>query len=198
MVTEQILNKLISSLSSLPGVGKKSALRIGFYLLRLEKKSFDDFIANLLLVRDSITFCESCGSITDKKICDICSSPDRLSNMICVVEKPEDVIFIERTGEIKGKYHVLDGVISPLDGIGPDKIRIRELLQRLKDNPVEELLIATNPTIQGDATASYISTILKDTNIKITRIAHGVTVGSTLEYADQYTLSKAIKSRNTI
>jgi recombination protein RecR len=198
MVTEQILNKLIASLSSLPGVGKKSALRIGFYLLRLEKKSFDDFIANLLSVRDSITFCESCGSITDKKICDICSSPDRLPNMICVVEKPEDVIFIERTGEIRGKYHVLDGVISPLDGIGPDKIRIRELLQRLKDNPVEELLIATNPTIQGDATASYISTILKDTNIKITRIAHGVTVGSTLEYADQYTLSKAIKSRNTI
>lgn len=118
--------------------------------------------------------------------------------MLCIVEQAEDIFFIEKTGEIRGKYHVLSGVISPLDGVGPEKLRIRELLLRLQENDVEEILIATNPTLEGDATASYISGLLKDSHIKITRIAHGMTVGSTLEFADQYTLSKAIKSRTTI
>ena len=197
-MTEQILNRLLTSLTTLPGIGRKSALRIGFHLLRMEPKSFEDFLSNLRLVRESITFCSICGGMTDKSVCDICESQKRTSSTICIVEKAEDIFFLEKTGEIKGKYHVLNGVISPLDGIGPEKLRIMELLQRIKDNPVEELLIATNPTLEGNATASYLSSLLKDTTIKITRIAHGVTVGSTLEYADQYTLGIAIKSRTTI
>lgn len=197
-MTEQILNRLLTSLTTLPGIGRKSALRIGFHLLRMEPKSFEDFLSNLRLVRESITFCEICGGMTDKAVCDICDSPNRTPSTICVVEKAEDIFFLEKTGEIKGKYHVLNGVISPLDGIGPDKLRVMELLQRIKDFPVEELLIATNPTLEGNATASYLSSLLKDTPIKITRIAHGVTVGSTLEYADQYTLGIAIKFRTTI
>ena len=197
-MTEKILDRLLTTLTSLPGIGRKSALRIGFHLLRMEPKAFKDFLNNLQLVRDSITFCEICGGMTEKQICEICESPKRSSAIICVVEKSEDIFFLEKTGEIRGKYHVLNGVISPLDGIGPEKLRIMELLQRIKDFPVEELLIATNPTLEGNSTASYISSLLKDTPVKITRIAHGVTVGSTLEYADQYTLGIAIKSRTTI
>ncbi|HNF25802.1 MAG TPA: recombination mediator RecR, partial [Leptospiraceae bacterium] len=134
----------------------------------------------------------------DAEICSICSNDHRSKNILCIVEQPEDVFFVENTGEFPGKYHVLGGAISPIDGIGPDKLRIRELLNRLKDSLLEEILIATNPTLEGDATASYISSLLKDSGIKVTRIAHGVTVGSTIEYADQYTLGKAIRSRLAI
>lgn len=197
-MTEDILQKLVSSLSILPGVGRKSAMRIAFFLIRMDLKNFDDFLSNLRKIKETIIFCNICGGITDKKICDICSSDSRNSRLICVVEEPEDILFIEKTGEVRGKYHVLNGVISPLDGIGPEKLRIRELLQRLKDLEIEELLIATNPTLEGDATASYITSLLKDSHIKITRIAHGMTVGSTLEFADQYTLGRAIKSRTTL
>ena len=197
-MTEDILQKLVSSLSILPGVGRKSAMRIAFFLIRMDPRNFDDFLSTLKQIKETIVFCNTCGGITDKNTCDICSSDSRSSRLICVVEEPEDILFIEKTGEIRGKYHVLNGVISPLDGIGPEKLRIRELLQRLRDTEVEELLIATNPTLEGDATASYITSILKDSHIKITRIAHGMTVGSTLEFADQYTLGRAIKSRTLL
>ncbi|MCB1142625.1 MAG: recombination protein RecR [Leptospiraceae bacterium] len=194
-MTEQILKKLVSSLSSLPGIGRKSALRIGFHMIRMDEDKFHSFIHTLVSIKESIKFCKVCAGLTELEICEICSSPIRNSKLICVVEQPEDILFIENTGEMSGKYHVLNGSISPLDGIGPDKLRIKELLNRLKEEEIEELLLATNPTLEGDATAGYISSSLKDSGIKISRIAHGISVGSTLEFADQYTLGKAIRSR---
>jgi recombination protein RecR len=194
-LTEKILDRLVSTLSTLPGIGKKSAYRIGFHILKMEPTSFQSFLDGLKEFKESIVFCKICGSLTEQEVCEICTSPKRSSSILCAVERPEDVLFVENTGEYQGRYHVLGGVISPIDGIGPDKLRIKELLQRLKDEPIEEILIATNPTLEGDATASYIASLLKESPIKITRIAHGVTVGSTLEYADRYTLGKAIRSR---
>ncbi|MCB1178402.1 MAG: recombination protein RecR [Leptospiraceae bacterium] len=197
-MTEELLQRLVSTLSTLPGIGKKSAYRIGFHLIRMEPQAFDQFLSNLKNFKESIRFCNLCGGLTETEICEICSSEKRNKSIICVIEQPEDILFIENTGEFRGKYHVLGGVISPIDGIGPEKLRIKPLLERLKEEPIEELLIATNPTLEGDATGNYLSGLLQGTNIKITRIAHGVTVGSTLEYADQYTLAKAIKARSQI
>lgn len=164
-------------------------------MIRMDEDKFHSFIHTLVSIKESIKFCKVCAGLTELEICEICSSPIRNSKLICVVEQPEDILFIENTGEMSGKYHVLNGSISPLDGIGPDKLRIKELLNRLKEEEIEELLLATNPTLEGDATAGYISSSLKDSGIKISRIAHGISVGSTLEFADQYTLGKAIRSR---
>ncbi|MDX1957206.1 MAG: recombination mediator RecR [Leptospiraceae bacterium] len=197
-MTEDLLKKLVNTLSSLPGIGKKSAYRIGFHLIRMEETRFQQLIENLKEIKENIKFCKTCGSITDREVCDICLSETRSNEFLCVVEMPEDIFFIENTGEFKGKYHVLGGVISPIDGIGPDKLKISELLERLKSSSIKELLIATNPTLEGDATASYIANLLKDTDIRFTRIAHGVTIGSTLEFADQYTLGRAIRGRQKL
>jgi recombination protein RecR len=197
-VTEEIFKRLVGTLTSLPGIGRKSAYRIGFHLLRMDESSFRKLIQNLESIKKDLRFCKKCFSITESEVCDICTSPLRSESILCIVEQPEDVFFIENTGEFKGKYHVLGGVISPLDGIGPENLRIRELLERLKETSIQELLVATNPTLEGDATANYISGLIKPTGIRVTRIAHGVTIGSTLEYADQYTLGRAIKSRLTI
>lgn len=194
-MTEKILERLVSTLSALPGIGKKSAYRIGFHILRMDDASFHSFLTGLKEFKEGISFCKVCGALTEQEVCEICSSPKRSQSLLCVVERPEDVLFVENTGEYIGRYHVLGGVISPIDGVGPDKLRMRELLERLKSEPIEEILVATNPTLEGDATANYIAGILKESHIKITRIAHGVTVGSTLEYADRYTLGKAIRSR---
>ncbi len=198
LVTDSLFKKLVGALSSLPGIGKKSAYRLGFYILRMDSSSFQNFIDTIETVKSSLKFCKKCGGITEFEVCEICSSDKRQTNIICIIENPEDIFFIENTGEYKGKYHVLNGVISPLDGIGPENLRIKELLERLKEEPFEEVLIATNPTLEGDATASYLFNLIKPIGLKITRIAHGVTVGSTLEYADQYTLGKAIRARLTI
>lgn len=197
-MTEEVLKNLVTTLSSLPGIGRKSAMRISFHILRMDSSSFESLVSALRSVKENIRFCQICGGMTESIVCEICQSSSRSSKLICVVEQAEDIFFIEKTGEIRGKYHVLNGVISPLDGIGPEKLRIRELLVRLQEGDVEEILMATNPTLEGDATASYISSLLKESHIKITRIAHGMTVGSTLEFADQYTLSKAIKSRTLL
>ena len=194
-MTDLLFKKLVSTLSSLPGIGKKSAYRLGFHILRMDATAFSNFIESIESVKSNLKFCKKCAGITEFEIC---TGESRLKNILCVVELPEDIFFIENTGEYKGKYHVLNGVISPLDGIGPENLRIKELLERLKEEPVEEVLLATNPTLEGDATASYLFNLLRATGIKLSRIAHGVTVGSTLEYADQYTLGKAIKSRLTI
>ncbi len=197
-MTEKLLEKFFTALNSLPGIGKKSAYRIGFHLIRMNEEEFQQFIDNLKSIKQSIQFCEVCGSLSESKICEICASDKRDVHSLCVVERAEDVLFVENTKEFSGKYHVLGGVISPIDGIGPDKLRIKELLQRLQKEPVEEIILATNPTLEGDATASYIANLLKDSKIKLTRIAHGISVGSTLEFADRYTLSQAIRSRNTL
>ena len=194
-MSDDLFTKLVSTLTSLPGIGKKSAYRIGFHLLRSDEATFRQFISSLTMVKERLKFCSLCGGITEFEVCDICSSLNRDKSIICVVEQPEDIFFIENTGEFKGKYHVLNGSISPLDGVGPDQLRIKSLITRVEEDPVAEILIATNPTIEGDVTATYIHNILKEKNIRATRIAHGVAVGSMLEFADQYTLGKAIKSR---
>lgn len=194
-MSDDLFIKMVSTLTSLPGIGKKSAYRIGFFLLRADDATFKQFISNLTTVKERLKFCSVCGGLTEWEICDICSSSNRDSSIICVVEQPEDIFFIESTGEYKGKYHVLNGSISPLDGIGPDQLRIKSLIVRAEQDAVHEVLIATNPTIEGDVTAAYIHNILKEKKIRATRIAHGVTVGSTIEFADQYTLGKAIRSR---
>lgn len=180
---------------TLPGIGKKSAYRIAFHFLRLEKSLFNNFIDNLVSFKENLRFCSKCFGITENEICDICNSNLRESDFVCVVEQAEDIFFIENTGEYKGKYHVLHGVISPLDGIGPEHLKIHELLLKVEKEDIKEVLLATNPTLEGEATASYITNALKDKPLKISRIAYGVPLGSTLEYADQYTLGRAIKSR---
>lgn len=194
-LSDNQFQKLITSFSQLPGIGKKSATRIGFHVLRMDPASFQNWINGIKESREKLHFCEVCAGLTEEKICNICESPKRDSQIICVVEQPEDIFFIENTKEYSGKYHVLNGSISPLDGIGPDQLRIKELIERLKDGEVTEVLIATNPTLEGDATASYLSHLIKQLHIVVSRIAHGITIGGTIEYSDQYTLGKAIKSR---
>lgn len=164
----------------------------------MDEDSFQQFIENLKKIKESIKFCERCGSLSETSLCEICTSDKREIHILCVVEKPEDVLFIENTKEFSGRYHVLGGAISPIDGISPEKLRIRELLHRLKEEPIEEIILATNPTLEGEATADYIANLLRDSKIKLTRIAHGISVGSTLEFADRYTLSLAIRARKTV
>ncbi|MCB1189004.1 MAG: recombination protein RecR [Leptospiraceae bacterium] len=180
---------------TLPGIGKKSAYRIAFYFLRLEESLFNQFISNLLSFKQNLRFCNVCFGITENEVCDICESNLRESFVLCIVEQPEDIFFIENTGEYKGKYHVLHGVISPLDGIGPEQLKIADLLKKIDSGGITEVILATNPTLEGEATATYLTNTLKDKPLKITRIAYGVPLGSTLEYADQYTLGRAIKAR---
>lgn len=198
MIIDEVFQRLIDALVALPGIGKKSAYRIAFHLLRLDEVEFDKILEDIASAKKKLKFCKSCGAISQFQICALCESPERKNGAVCVVERPEDIFFIENTGEFRGKYHVLNGAISPLDGIGPDEIRLRELFSRVEEEGFTEVLIATNPTLEGDATASYIANLLKNNSVKITRIAHGVTVGSNIEYADQYTLGKAIRSRLTL
>lgn len=164
----------------------------------MDNAGFAAWLESIQSAKDTLGFCEVCGSLTEEPICNICTSEKRDSRIICVVEQPEDVFFVENTREFQGKYHVLNGVISPLDGIGPEQLRIKELIARVENGTLEEVLLATNPTLEGDATASYLTQLLKPFSIKISRIAHGITIGGTLEYSDQYTLGKAIKTRLTL
>ncbi|TGK61844.1 recombination protein RecR [Leptospira wolffii] len=194
-MAEHLIEGMVSALSSLPGIGRKSAYRISFHLLRQDPTIFNGFIRNLSDVKSRIRFCERCGAYSEHEICDLCSSERRDSHTVCVVEQPEDVFFIENTGEFKGRYHVLNGVISPLEGIGPQDLRIRELLDRLGPEEIREVLVATNPTLEGDATADYLHHQIKDPNVTVSRIAYGITVGGSIELADQYTLGRAIRSR---
>ncbi|WP_167884386.1 recombination mediator RecR [Leptospira ilyithenensis] len=197
-MSENQFQKLVSSFSILPGIGKKSATRIGFHVLRMEDSTFQSWLNGLKEARERLHFCQICGGLTEETICDICDSPKRDKTILCVVEQPEDIFFIENTKEFFGTYHVLNGSISPLDGIGPDQLRIKPLMERLEESDIKEVLVATNPTLEGDATASYLSHLIKEREIKVTRIAHGITIGGTIEYSDQYTLGKAIKSRLTL
>jgi len=166
--------------------------------LRLPKDSYQNWISKIGEAKDNLRFCDSCGGLSETEICKICSSPKRDLSILCVIEQPEDIFFIENTKEFFGTYHVLGGVISPLDGIGPEQLRIKELFHKLENHSIQEVLIATNPTLEGDATASYLSEIIKKFGIKVSRIAHGITIGGTIEYSDQYTLGRAIKTRLTL
>ncbi|MBR3591810.1 MAG: recombination protein RecR [Clostridia bacterium] len=192
------LTELINQFSRLPGIGKKTAQRLAYSILEQPPERAKAFAEALINAREKIHFCSVCQSLTDLDVCQICSDVLRDKSVICVVEDPRDVMAFERTREYRGVYHVLHGVISPLDNIGPDKLRIKELMARLGNGTVKEIIMATNPTVEGEATASYISRLVKPMGIKVTRLAYGIPVGGDLEYADEYTLARALEGRNEI
>ncbi|MCD8390445.1 MAG: recombination mediator RecR [Firmicutes bacterium] len=191
-----IIESLIESFESLPGIGRKSAERISFHIL--EKMSDDDvnrMVSGIVSAKQKIHFCSVCQNLTDADPCKICASQKRDKSVICVVENPEDVAAIENTNEFNGVYHVLHGALSPMDGISPDDLKISELLNRLSDDTVKEVIMATNPTVNGTATAVYISKLLAPFDVTVTRIAHGIPIGSDIEYADKMTIIKALEGR---
>jgi recombination protein RecR len=182
----------------LPGIGNKTAQRLAMHLLKVPKQESEALANAIIEAKNKIRYCSVCFNITDEDPCRICRDPKRDPKMICVVQEPKDIIAIEKTRDYRGKYHVLQGAISPMDGIGPNDIRIKELILRLQKEDVEEVIIATNPTIEGEATAMYISKLIKPSGIKVTRIAHGIPVGGDLEYADEVTLAKSLEGRHEI
>lgn len=189
------LARLISELSRLPGIGPKTASRLTFYLLRAPGEQAQALAQAIAELREKITECEICFNLSDENPCNICSDPQRERSVICVVEEPLDVLAIERTGQYHGRYHVLHGAISPVDGVGPEDLKISELPRRLDKEKIEEIIMATNPNLEGESTAMYIHRLLAPRGVRITRIAHGLPVGGDLEYADQVTLTRALEGR---
>lgn len=192
------LEELVDQFARLPGIGKKTAQRLSFFVLGLPEGEAEKFADAIVEAHKKIHSCKICQNLTDGEICSVCASGTRDRETICVVEDPRDVMAFERTGDYNGLYHVLHGVISPMDGVGPDGIRIKEMLARLNNDEVKEVIMATNPTVEGEATAMYISKLLKPLGIKISRLAYGIPVGGDLQYADEVTLSRALKGRNQI
>lgn len=195
---EGIVQDLIDELGRLPGIGPKSAQRIAFHILQTENFDVSHLAEILTTVRDKVKFCTICGNISEQETCAICRDPRRDPASICVVEEAKDVVAIERTREFRGLYHVLGGAISPIDGIGPDQLRIRELMQRLADATVTEVILATDPNLEGEATATYLSRLLSTLEIRVSRLASGLPVGGDLEYADEVTLGRAFEGRRTV
>jgi recombination protein RecR len=192
------IHHLINELTKLPGIGRRTAERLAYFILK-DKEGLGKSIADAILeVKRRVRFCEVCGNLTEKDRCGICEDPKRDRRLVCVVEEPKDVWALERMGTYRGLYHVLMGAISPLDGIGPEDLRIRELLKRIEKESVEEVIIATDPNVEGDATALYISKLIKPLGVPVTRIASGLPVGGDLEYADSVTLSKALAGRRPL
>lgn len=187
--------KLIEEFEKLPGIGHKSAQRLAFHILNLSQEETDEFTNAINTAKNTIHYCSICSNLADTDPCPICSNPKRDPSTICVVSDVKDVIAMEKTHEFKGMYHILHGVISPINGIGPNDIKIKELLGRLNDNVVHEVILATNPTVEGEATAMYISKLIKPLGIKVSRIAHGIPVGGDLEYTDEVTLTLAMNGR---
>jgi recombination protein RecR len=187
--------RLINELSRLPGIGGKSARRLAFHIVNMPKEQVQALTQTILRARSEIRYCSVCCNMTDRDPCAICSSNNRDKSVICVVKDPRDVVAMEKMHDYRGVYHVLHGTISPMEGIGPDDIRIRELLSRINDGKVREVILATNPDVEGEATAVYISRLIKPLGIRVTRIAHGIPIGGDLEYADEVTLSKAMEGR---
>jgi recombination protein RecR len=192
------IDQLIEALSRLPGIGKKTASRLAFHILRRSDSEAQVLARAILDVKEKIHLCSTCFNLTDEEPCPICRDPRRNAELLCVVEGPNDLIAIENTGEFQGRYHVLHGTIAPLEGIGPDDIKIRELLGRLQIGGVREVIVATNPTVEGGATALYLTDLIKPLGVKVTRIAYGIPVGGEIEYADGMTLLKALEGRREI
>jgi recombination protein RecR len=190
-----IIQDLIDELGRLPGVGPKSAQRIAFHIIQSERVDVTRLTEVLKTVKERVKFCSICGNITEEELCKICRDPRRDNTSICVVEESKDVIAIEKTREFKGKYHVLGGAISPIDGIGPENLRIRELMQRLAETQIAEVIIATDPNLEGEATATYLTRLIKPIGVKVSRLASGLPVGGDLEYADEVTLGRAFEGR---
>ncbi len=192
------IEKLIENFEKLPSIGHKTAIRLAFHMLDLDEQKTQEFIDAIVEAKRNLKYCSICYNISDTDPCQICSSPKRDNSIICVVEDVRDIIAMERTHEYKGVYHVLHGSISPMNGIGPDDIKIKELLARLSNNNVKEIILATNPRVEGEATAIYLSKIIKPLGIKVTRIAQGIPVGGDLEYTDEVTLSQALEGRREL
>ena len=195
---EGAVQDLIDELGRLPGVGPKSAQRIAFHLLAADPVDVRRLVAALTEVKDKVRFCSICGNVSEEDQCRICRDPRRDQTVICVVEEPKDVVAIEKTREFRGRYHVLGGAISPIEGVGPDDLRIRELMARLADGDVTELILATDPNLEGEATASYLARFLRPMGLKVTRLASGLPVGGDLEYADEVTLGRAFEGRRLL
>jgi recombination protein RecR len=195
---EGVIQELIDELGRLPGVGPKSAQRIAFYLLQADEDQAKRLAEVLTEVKERVRFCEKCGNVAEADLCNICRDPRRSKASICVVEESKDVQAIERTREFKGLYHVLGGAISPIEGIGPDNLRIKELVARLADPEIKEIIIATDPNLEGEATATYLTRMLSPMGITISRLASGLPVGGDLEYADEITLGRAFEGRRTV
>ncbi len=198
MEAKSSISRLINEFSRLPGIGRKTAERLAFFILKDDEETVGKFAEALLDVKNSIKFCRVCFNITEDELCEICRNSRRSRKMICVVEEPRDIWAIEKSGTYNGVYHVLMGALSPLDGVGPENLKIRELLQRVQEDEIEEIIIATNPNVEGDATAIYISGLIKPLGIPVTRIASGLPAGGDLEYADSVTLSKALAGRRPL
>lgn len=192
------LSKLIEQFERLPGIGRKTAQRLAFFVLNGTKEQAEEFAKAIIDAKCSMHYCKECQNLTDSDICEICSNPSRDKTVICVVEEARDVVAFERTRDYNGLYHVLNGVISPMDGIGPEQLKIKELLKRVNNNSVSEVIMATNPDVEGEATAMYVSRLLKPLGVKVTRIAYGLPAGGELEYADEVTLLKALEGRSEI
>jgi recombination protein RecR len=192
------LADLVAALQRLPGIGAKSAQRLAYHLLKTPREEIDSLAAAMLSVKDRVTYCGTCGNITDVDPCGYCTSPDRDGRLVCVVEQPENVSAVERTRGFRGRYHVLMGAIAPLQGIGPDDLKIKSLLTRVATGEIAEVILATNPTVEGEATALYLARLLKPLGPKVTRIAMGIPVGSDLDYTDEFTMSKAMEGRREL
>lgn len=190
--------KLIDAFTRLPGIGSKTAGRLAFHVLRMKEEDVVDFAKALVNVKRNLHYCSVCCNITDVDPCRVCADKKRDDSVICVVQESKDLVAMERTREFTGYYHVLHGAISPMEGIGPDEIKVAELLRRLSDDRVQELILATNPNLEGEATAMYLSKLVKPFGLKVTRIAHGLPVGGDLEYADEVTLTKALEGRREV
>lgn len=195
---EGAVQDLIDELGRLPGVGPKSAQRIAFHILAADREDVARLATALTVVKDKVRFCSVCGNVAEEDVCRICRDPRRSDAVICVVEEPKDVVAIERTREFRGKYHVLGGAINPIEGVGPDDLRIRELMARLASGTVEEVILATDPNIEGEATATYLSRMLRGMGITVSRLASGLPVGGDLEYADEVTLGRAFEGRRRV
>lgn len=189
---------LIDELGKLPGVGPKSAQRIAFHLVKLSEEDAIRLSTAIREAKEKVRFCEKCFNMSDELICEICSDSRRDPSLVCVVEEPRDIVAVERTQEYKGFYHVLQGAINPIDGIGPEQLRVKELLTRLHENPISEVILCTNPNIEGEATAMYLARLLEPLGLSITRIASGLPVGGDLEYADELTLGRALEGRRAV
>ncbi len=195
---EGIIQDLIDELGRLPGIGPKSAQRIAFHIVQSERVDVNRLVEVLRLVKERIKFCTQCGNVAEEDECRICRDPRRDASSICVVEESKDVVAIEKTREFNGKYHVLGGAISPIDGIGPEQLRIKELLTRLADSQIQEVIIATDPNLEGEATATYLARLINPLGITISRLASGLPVGGDLEYADEVTLGRAFEGRRVL
>jgi recombination protein RecR len=193
--TAESIEQLAEQFAQLPGIGRKTAHRLALYVLKMSRDEVEALVKALINVKDKVRYCSICSNITENDPCAICSNSKRDQSFICVVEEPHDVLAIEKTHEFKGLYHVLGGALSPLDGIGPDDLRIKELIQRLSKTQIDEVILALNPNVEGEATTLYLSRLLKPLEIKVTRIARGLPVGSNLEFADEATLSRALEGR---